>query len=236
MSNILIVGASSGIGKETALALKSKYRVFALARRFDKLKELEGVEPIEFDVRNLSKIDSLMKNLAKEYGKFKGLIYCAGIQLIKPIRVLKPNEIEEIFKINTIAFLLFAQSFSSKRVCDRDNLPSIVAISSIAANKPEKGIIPYSASKSALNSIIMGLAKELAPIRVNGVAPGFLETEMTKRFSNIYNEEFINRVKEEYPLGLGKLKDISNLIEFLLSKEAKYITGEIIRVDGGGAL
>lgn len=109
-------------------------------------------------------------------------------------------------------------------------------ISSIAGEKPEKGIVAYSASKASLNAMIKALAKEVAPVRVNGIAPGFLETEMTKEYEHIYNDEFIEQIKQSYPLGLGSVEDIADVASFLVSSSAKYITGEIIRVDGGGAL
>ena len=87
-----------------------------------------------------------------------------------------------------------------------------------------------------MDQTVRGLALELAPIRVNAVAPGFLQTEMTERFAHIYDEAFIEKVRTDYPLGLGSVEDVAELIAFLVSPKARYLTGEVIRIDGGGAL
>lgn len=232
LSNILVVGASSGIGYAIAKLLSKEHTVVAVARREDRLKEFENYEI--FDVLDLETIASFVKDLVKKYGKFDSLIYCAGTQNIKPLKVTKVDEAKELFDINYFAPLFFAKAFSSKRSINSDG--SILFISSIAGFKPESGILNYSASKSALNNLTQGLAKEIAPIRVNAIAPGFLETEMTDSFSHIYSDEFKSKLSKEYPLGLGGVDDVANLAEFLVSKKAKYITGDIIRVDGGGML
>ncbi len=237
MDNLLVVGASSGVGKECAITLSKEYNVFAVARREDRLNELKeyGITPIVFDLSSLDKIDSFVKSLAKEYDKFKAIVYSAGKQSIKPLRVIKPQDIDDIFHINFYAPMLFAKAFSSRSV-HLPNNPSITFISSIAAQKPEKGILTYSASKAALDNLTKGLAKEIAPIRVNAIAPGFMITQMTQAFDSVYTKEFIDKVSKDYPLGLGSVDKVANLVEFLVSQKADYITGDIIRVDGGGIL
>ncbi len=224
--NNLIIGASSGIGE----AVTTRLGGVAVARREERLKQFEKYEP--FDISNLDEIEEFVKRVAKKYGKFDNLIFCAGIQNIKPLKVTKAEDILQIFTTNLISAMLFAKAFSSKRVCNQN--ASMVFISSIASLKPESGILAYSASKAGLNNFIQGSAKELAPLRVNGIAPGFLKTEMTEKFSSIYTDEFIENMKKNSPLGLANLEDIVDTIEFLI--ESKHITGEIIRVDGGAIL
>ncbi|WP_456432140.1 SDR family NAD(P)-dependent oxidoreductase [Nitratifractor sp.] len=238
MANILVVGASSGIGRATAVRLASEHRVFAMARRADRLGELEaeGIVPVPFDVRDLEAIVPTLKTLAKEHGPFASLVYCAGVQSIKPIRMLKVDETEELYRVNAVAPLFFAKAFASRSVHDPDTLPSLTFVSSIAAQRAEKGIVAYGATKAALDQTVRGLAKELAPIRVNAVVPGFLRTEMTERFAHVYDEAFIERIRSEYPLGLGEVEDVAELIAFLIGPKARYLTGEVIRIDGGGAL
>jgi NAD(P)-dependent dehydrogenase (short-subunit alcohol dehydrogenase family) len=228
----LVLGASSGIGYAIAKLLSKENSVIAVARREERLKEFKNYEL--FDFFELDKIDGFIKDIVKKYSKLDALIYCAGVQNIKPLKVTKLQESKEIFDINYFAPMLFAKSFASKRVSNTDS--SIVFISSIAAIKPEIGILNYSASKAALSNLTIGLAKEIAPIRVNAIAPGFIKTEMTEKFSHIYTDEFIEDIKKEYPLGLGDVNHIADMAEFLVSEKASYVTGEIIKVDGGGAL
>jgi NAD(P)-dependent dehydrogenase (short-subunit alcohol dehydrogenase family) len=236
MDNVLVVGASSGIGRAVALKLREHYHVFGMGRRLERLKELDGVEAVPFDVTKLEAITPMLKTLAKTYGKFRSVVYCAGVQSLKPVRIFKPDEMQALFAVNTYAPFFFAKAFAARSVHDAQANPTVVFVSSIAGEKSEKGIIPYAASKAALNSLTAGLALELAPIRVNAVAPGFLQTEMTERFAHVYDDDFIERVRCEYPLGLGTPEDVADLIDFLLSERARYLTGEVIRIDGGGAL
>ena len=235
--NVLVVGASSGIGKSIAINLAKDHKVIAVARREDKLNALEehGIQPVVFDVSHTAKIDKFVKNLVSNTGKLSALIYCAGVQDIKPLRVLKVEEAKMMFDVNFFGGLFFAKAFASKLTCTKENA-SIVFISSIAGQKPEAGILNYSASKAAIDNLTKGLAKEIAPIRVNAIAPGFLKTEMTEKFNYIYTDEFVSNIEKQYPLGLGSTEDITNMARFLISEQASYVTGNIIRVDGGGAL
>jgi len=206
--NNLVIGSSSEIAKE----LSKKMDIIAISRE-------------DFDIKNLDKIEAFVKDIVKQYGKLDNLIYIAGIQNIKPLRVMKIEEIKEIFDINFFGAMMFAKAFASKRISNPNS--SITFVSSIAGIEPEAGILAYSASKAALNNLIKGLAKEISPIRVNGVAPGFMKTKMTK----VYTDEFVEEMQTKSPLGLVTPKDVADVIEFLIS--SSKITGEIIRIDGG---
>ena len=206
--NNLVIGSSSEIAKE----LSDKMDIISISRE-------------DFDIKNLDKIDSFVKGVVKKYGKLDNLIYIAGIQKIKPLRVMKIEEIREVFDINFFGAMMFVKAFASKRVSNPNS--SIVFVSSIAGIEAESGILAYSASKAALNNLILGLSKEISPIRVNGVAPGFMRTKMTQ----IYTDEFVEEIEKRSPLGFVTPKDVADVIEFLI-KNPK-ITGEIIRIDGG---
>jgi gluconate 5-dehydrogenase len=234
--HLLIVGASSGLGKEMAAKFSARYHISAIARRADKLAELTefNVDVYPFDVCDFDDIPKLMKQIVAKNGKLMHLIYCAGLQSILPIKFSKPEAIEKVMKVNYLGALFFAKSFANNKFSK--NNASYTAISSIAAELAEPGIINYSASKAALNQMIKGLAKECAPRRFNAVAPGFLKTEMTRNLGLIYNDDFIAECEKNYPLGLGATSDICNAVEFLISDKASYITGQILTVDGGGGL
>ena len=224
--NNLVIGASSGIGE----AIVKKLGGLAVARREERLNKFEKYEV--FDVTKFEEVELFVKSAAKKHGKFDNLIFCAGLQNIKPLKVMKVDEIIQIFNVNVISAMIFAKAFSSKRVSNPN--ASMIFISSVASYKPESGILAYSASKAALNNFIKGAAKELSPIRVNGVAPGFLKTEMTEKFSHIYTDDFIEKLTKNSPAGLASIDDVVKTVEFLIN--SKHITGEIIRVDGGAIL
>jgi len=234
---VMVIGASSGIGREIAISLSKDKKVIAVARREERLKELQryGIITKVFDVTKFDEIDMFVKSISKEEDRINSLIYSAGVQNISPIRSLEISEARDLFDVNYFGALSFAKVYSNKLVCSKIN-PSIVFISSIAGIKPEKGILNYSASKAALNNLTKGLAKEVAPVRVNAVAPGFVETDMTEQFKTIYDKEFKDDIRRKCPLGLGSINDIVGLVAFLVSDKASYITGNIVTVDGGGIL
>jgi len=220
--NNLIIGASSGIGEVVAKKLNG----VAVARREEKLKQFNRYEV--FDISKLDEIETFVKNLVKKYGKFDNLIFCAGVQNIKPLKVMKVDEIIEIFNINLFSAMIFAKAFSSKRVLNQNG--SMIFISSIAGNNPESGILAYSSSKAGLNNFIKGATKEFG-IRVNGIAPGFIKTEMTKKFDNIYTQDFIKDLEQKSINGIVNVDDIVKTVEFLIS--SPHIAGEIITIDSG---
>jgi 3-oxoacyl-[acyl-carrier protein] reductase len=234
---VLIVGASSGIGKSIAELLVKDMTVVAVARRKDRLDNLRrlGVITKQFDVTDFDEIQPFVKQISKEHGKISSLIYAAGVQDISTIKSIQISKAKEMFDVNFFGAMWFAKAFSNKLIRSKSN-PSIIFISSIAGDHPETGILNYSASKAALNNLTKGLAKEIAPVRVNAIAPGFLRTEMTEKFQDIYNEDFIRNMEKSLPLGLGDVEDIAQLARYLLSEESKYITGNILKLDGGGSL
>ncbi len=143
---------------------------------------------------------------------------------------------KKLFDINYFAGLALAKGFADRRVISGNS--SIVYISSIAAVNGDMGQLEYGSSKGAVNSMVKVLALELAKqnIRVNSVMPGFIETEMTGQFGDIYSEKFKTELKEMYPLGPGKPEDVANIIVFLLSDASRWVTGQNIIIDGGRTL
>ena len=109
------------------------------------------------------------------------------------------------------------------------------AVSSIAAINPEPGMVGYSVMKAALDAMIRGLAKEVAPRRFVGVAPGWLDTEMTQS-QKIYGDSFKQSLESSSPLGLTTVGDVIEAIDFLISRRAASITGQVLCVDSGSSL
>ena len=238
MSNlVLVVGASSGIGRRIVEVLSKDMTVIAIARRKDRLDSLHdlGVNTKQFDVTDFEEILPFVRQISKEYGRISSLIYAAGTQEINTIKSIQIDKAKKMFDVNFFGAMWFAKAFTNKLIRSKHN-PSITFISSVAGSQPEIGILNYSASKAALNNLTKGLAKEIAPVRVNAIAPGFLRTEMTEKFQDIYNEEFISNMERSLPLGLGDVNDIAQVVKYLISEESKYITGNIVNLDGGGSL
>ncbi len=235
-NHVLIVGASSGIGFLLAERLSAYMQVSAIARRKNKLEKLEnfGVKSYIVDVCDNNIFRQEVNNIVSERGKFTHAIFCAGKQLIKPLRSINDEDINNIFSVNLIAPLVFASLFSSKKISTQKAV--LCFVSSISSFRPEPGIIPYSMSKAAIDALIKGMARELAPKRVVGIAPGWLSTEMTQNIPHIYDEQFVCQLEEKSPLGITKVSSIVDGIEFLVSDKASNITGQIITVDSGSSL
>ena len=242
----LVTGATSGIGKGVVLSLLSQgAKVIAIGRDSKKLASLKS-EAInknnlileEKDLSNCDGLDKWILNIAKKYGKVKGLVLSAGIQQITPISSpLSVEKSKELFEINYFSNIQLAKGFCDRRA-NIGKGSSVVFLSSIASIKGNMGIIGYAASKGAINSAVKSLALEVAKlgIRVNAVLPGFVKTEMILRWKEVYNKKYMEKMNNEYPLGIGKVDDVTGPILFLLSDESKWITGSEIIVDGGASL
>lgn len=236
---ILLTGAASGIGRTTAIEL-SKYN--ANLALFD--INAEGLkETIKYchtnicskvvDLSNSDSISIALKEVVNEMGKLDGVAHIAGIPSIMPLKTVDKIYFDKIMSINTYPALELSKLFSNKKY--RNNDGAMVLISSVYANVGSSANVLYSASKSAIQGITKSLAIELAPkgVRVNCVAPGFIQTKMGESINHFFDAEHDDYIKSLHPLGLGKTEDIANTIIFLLSDKAKWITGSIINVDGG---
>ena len=232
----LIIGASSGIGFACVKRFEGKFRISALARRVHVFEDFdpENVRCVSCDVSSAESIEVAFSVAVKEFGKISVLIICAGVQLIKPIRSLKLADIRNVIDVNLTSQVIAASLFASQKYSEQQAV--LCVVSSVAASNPEPGIVLYSATKAASEALVAGLARELSPRRVVGVAPGWLDTDMTRAYKNIYSESFIKELSRKSPVGIATVDDVVDAIEFLISNKAKLITGRIITVDGGASL
>ena len=239
METILITGASSGMGREMAIRFSEQYRVIVNGRNLERLQETvsmcQNAEHQLIWQYDLSNIDGLEESLTS-FLKAEGItvnyyVHCAGMMKNYPIMMVNVQLLQQTFNTNVFSAELITKLLVNKKL-NNNSLKSIVYISSNISGFGAKAHSVYGASKGAVDAMMKSLAMELAPnIRVNSVLPGAVKTMLTEHIFE--DENLINRMKETYPLGLGTTSDIYEAVRFLLSEEARWITGQQITVDGG---
>jgi NAD(P)-dependent dehydrogenase (short-subunit alcohol dehydrogenase family) len=234
--HVIILGASSGLGAECAKRFIETYNVSCLSRRgiIPETINRESAVGIACDGTSLTSIRESVEEAINRFGKFSLMIITSGTQNIKPVRAFKESETFDMLAVNIALPFHAATIFSSNKYSTPDS--TLCLVSSIAAKRPEPGIVLYSATKAATEALVIGLAKELAPRRVVGVCPGWLDTPMTQKQSHVYNDKFIDALKIKSPLGIATTNDVVDAIEFLSSSNSSKITGQILVIDGGVSL
>lgn len=234
LEHSVIIGASSGVGRGIAERFSDSMKVSVFARREAELSELvsdrETMAAYSVDATDIDAFKLNLQNAVERFGVVDRFIYCAGVQVMRPHRTLSPLDIQQMLDINFVAAALHAKIFLSNKI----SAPNAVfcAISSIAAVSPEPAIVTYGATKAALNTLVAGLAREAAPRRFVGVAPGWMETEMTQR-QPLYGEQFKADLEKRSPLGITSVDDVVHAVEFLTGPSGSAITGQILVVDSG---
>jgi len=236
---ILVTGASSGIGKASAvLAAKLGATLMLVGRNQERLDEslsqLDGVGhvTISFDLSNLGNIEWLFETVCKDNQKLDGLVHAAGERPAMPIQAVTVALMRDVMAANYWAFLELVKNFSKKKYSAGG---SIVAISSVSALVGWPGGSLYCGSKGALDASMRALALELIPkkIRVNSVVPSNIRTPMFDSGTDTASEASMTALLGKQPLGLGEPEDVAHAVSFLLSDAARFITGSQLVVDGG---
>jgi NAD(P)-dependent dehydrogenase (short-subunit alcohol dehydrogenase family) len=239
---ILVTGASSGIGRQCAIACSEVgATVIMTGRNKERLNEtLTAMQDpgrhISFplDLLNYDQIEPMVAEATGRSGKIHGAVHCAGISTTLPLRVTSTKKMEEFFRTNAIA-AVYLTRILTKKAYIAENGASIIFIASVMATVGEVGKTLYAMTKGALLAASKSLALELAPqkIRVNCVSPGVVITPMSQSSFYSQNEDSLNQVKSRHPLGLGLPEDVAGACVFLLSDAARWITGVDLPVDGG---
>jgi NAD(P)-dependent dehydrogenase (short-subunit alcohol dehydrogenase family) len=237
---IVVTGASSGIGRATAVVLSQiGARVVLSGRNRDRLSEtltlLEGSgHAMEaFDLTRTDDLPDWLKSVSESHGRIRGVAHCAGAQSIVPLRMLKTQQVEEMLRINVVSAIMLAKAFRQKGVNDSGG--AMVLVSSVMGEVGAPGRAVYCASKGALHSLTKSLALEVAKegIRVNCVAPGAVETGMVDAAAGTLGEAGMEEVRRLHPLGVGAPRDVAHAIAFLLADTGRWTTGTIQFIDGG---
>lgn len=235
---ILVTGATSGIGRMvTERFAAEEAKVVAVGRNQKQLAELERRFPdrvysFAYDLLDLEHIERMFTYCKDRGLKLDGLVHCAGLVANNVVRSNNIEEMEEIMCINCFAFMELGKYFSLKKYSNDGS--SLVAISSTAALKNEKGLSQYSASKAALNSVVKTMSKEFMrrKLRVNAILPANVKTPMqVKTASQI--ENYMELLEERQPLGLIEPEYIAYMAEYLLSDLGRFMTGELVTISGG---
>ena len=237
---ILVTGASSGIGRETAILLSRLGARLALAGRNEtRLEEtraaLEGRshEVAPFDLSIGDEIPAWIKGIASMMGPLDGLVHAAGIQNLLPLKMIENRYVESMLQINVGTAVMLAKGFRQRGV--HSDLGRIVFLSSIMGIVGEAGRSLYSASKGAIVALTRSLALELARenIRVNNVAPAYVQTPMFDAAKNQMGQEQFEKLVAAHPLGIGRPLDVAYAVAYLLGDTGAWVTGTTLVVDGG---
>lgn len=238
--NVLVTGASSGIGMEIARELATRgAHVILVARRMDRLEKLADevssagglATPLLCDVADEAAVKAMANQVKQQFGQLHLLVNNAGKELIAPLQVIRTPAARETMELNVLAMATVT------RLCLRllGEGSAIVNMASLAGLRGAAGMSLYSASKGAVIAFSRSLARELASrkIRVNSVAPGIVRTDMTDRMFSKYDPRQVEELEASYPLGFGRPTDVARAVAFLGSDEAAWITGQTLVVDGG---
>jgi NAD(P)-dependent dehydrogenase (short-subunit alcohol dehydrogenase family) len=240
--NILVTGASSGLGRQIAISCsRMGARIVLMARdgqRLQKtLSEMQNPEyhlSISVDLVEFEKIETSINEAVAQIGKIHGLVNCAGISSTLPIRSVSPEKLLTLFNINVISAYQLTRLISNPKYFSHIG-GSIIFISSVMGLVGENGKSAYSMTKGALISGARSLAVEFSSkkIRVNCISPGIIITPLNANAEYISDENKRQALEHQHLLGLGTPEDVASACIYLLSNASRWVTGINLVVDGG---
>tara|TARA_B100002003_G_scaffold201643_1_gene193452 strand:- start:2406 stop:3170 length:765 start_codon:yes stop_codon:yes gene_type:complete len=239
-ASVLITGASGGIGQAiVAACIERGATVFAGGRKEEALGAMQetfgkALRPLVYDVTDEHAVKDSFRQLQRQVSDglappLFGLVNNAGVMLESPLSVTSMDKLKQQLNINFLAPYQHMQLAS--RLMSRLRRGSIVNIVSQVSEQGSKGMSAYAASKAALTGATKSLAKELAPvgIRVNAVAPGFIDTPLTEHYENEARQKVLQRTVLQRA---GTAREVADAVLYLLSEQAGYTTGHVLPVDG----
>jgi 3-oxoacyl-[acyl-carrier protein] reductase len=240
----LITGASRGIGRATAIALaKAGHELILVARDAKALEQVQSncqalgalVSIHAVDLTDRDAVTALFRRIQTDLQDkaLSQLVHCAGQMQDSLLAMTRLTDLDKLMALNVGATVQLCQLASKLMV--RHKAGHLLLLSSKVAESGSAGQAIYAASKGAVSSLVKSLAKELGPsgIRVNAVAPGFIETDLTAHYSEDKKQQLLQNISLRR---LGQADEVAAVIQFLCSNDARYITGHILAVDGGFSL
>lgn len=245
-SLILVDGASSGIGKSTALLLNAAgVRVVAVARNKEKLeqvkRECSSPDLFFYEIKDVGEdifsLSEWVSGLVEKYGKFSGYVHAVGVLKPQPLKLLDYTNVVGDFNTNLFSSLFIIKELARKK--NRQNRLDVVCVSSIAAKIGNPGSVTYSMTKAAMNNMVASLAQEIGGknVRINAVCPGGTQTPMAENYDEVLPYDYLGKCCEKNVFHeIGKPEYIADVIAFLLSDRSYWIQGQCLTVDGGETL
>ena len=239
---IIVTGASSGIGAQCAIdCSKMGAKVVLMARNTERLQhtlslmEGEGHLLVPFDLSSSEGLKEVIKDVVCKMGKISGVVNCAGISSVTPLRLITDELFNQFFHTNVLSAINLSREITRAGNYNKETGCSIIFLASIMGLVGDKCKTLYSATKGALISASRSMACELAKnkVRVNVITPGAIETPINANLPHMLNPELRCELEDKHLLGLGECSDISNACIYLLSDAARWITGQNLVVDGG---
>ncbi len=238
-----VTGASRGIGAACVRALaEDGYQLVLHARNHAALEPMLATLPapcaescllLTYDLTEHEAIGRAFQDIFKRFRRLDALVNNAGIMEPAKLSMISQGALSRTLDVNLVAAIQHMQG--AAKLMGRSGGGSIINMSSIIGRYGFEGQVPYAASKSGLIGATLAAAKELAPqkIRVNAVAPGYIDTEMNRQHSDEVHKQNLARVR----MGrMGQPDEVAHLVRFLASSHAAYITGQVIGIDGGMSL
>jgi len=234
--SILITGASSGIGAQTAIeCAKSGAQVIITGRNEERLagvlSQLEG-EGHQMFAGDLTD-EHVREDLVQCISELDGVVYSSGVNILRPLKFIKQKDLDSVVKINLEAPLLLSTLLlKKKKINDGGSLAFVSSISGIVG---APGNLPYAVSKSGLLGAVRVMALELAQqrIRSNCISPGIVRTPLVDEVEASISKEKMAEREALHPLGFGKVEDVAYSLVYLLSDASRWVTGSNLVIDGG---
>ena len=237
----LVTGASSGIGRVVAAHIAAcGGTVLASGRNVERLQAVVAElgpgahAAVPMALEDADQVADWCKDLATARQGIDGIFHGAGMELVRPIRLIKTAQLQAVFAASVSAAFGLARAAASKGVL-REPGAALVFMSSVAGLRGQPGLSAYSAAKAATDGLVRSLAIELAPrgVRANSIAAGAVRTEMHERLTSSLGPEGVADYERRHPLGFGAPADVANAAVYLLSSLSRWITGATWVVDGG---